>query len=112
MEIQEVKLPIIEIAYNGGKGWPLPPNMSQDLYGKYVANEASIGYEWDWGGARPGSWSPNGEVTTINQYILDFASWTQTNINNNRKRSFRIVWVLPHQVEAQWTGQIVPFASL
>ena len=30
----------------------------------------------------------------------------QINIDNHRKRSFRIVWVLLEQIQARWTGQI------
>ena len=102
----EGKRPVIEIAYRNGRWWPLPQVMSEGLYDKYVQDEINIGYTWDWGKTGLGSWSPNGEETSINRYILDFTCMEQTNIDNNRKRSFRIVWVLPEQIEAIWTGEI------
>ena len=102
----EGKRPIIEIAFRNGMWWSLPQDMSQRLYDKYVASESDIGYAWDWGPSRTGSWSPQDEETSINRYLLDFKRMEQTNIDNHRKRSFRIVWVLPEQIQARWTGQI------
>ena len=98
--------PIIEIAFRNGTWWQVPAPMSQNLYDRCIANEINIGYTWDWGDSRTGSWSPDGEETAINRYLLDFNRMEQTNIDNNRKRSFRIAWVLPQQIEARWTGQI------
>ena len=99
-------VPVIEIAFKHGMWWSLPQEVSQQLYNKYVANESDIGYTWDWGDSRAGSWSHEGKETSINRYLLDFALMEQTNIDNNRKRSFRIAWVRPEQIEARWTGQI------
>ena len=77
------------------------------FYEKHRAGEETIGYTWDWSGARRGAWSPDGEETSINRYLLDFRSMVQKNIDNHRVRSFRITWVLPEQIEAVWTGEIV-----
>jgi hypothetical protein len=98
-------LPVIEIAYTNGMWWPLPPIESQLLYDKYVADETGIGYTWDWGNSRFGSWVRDGVKTSISRYSLDFTCMEQTNIDNKRKRSFRIAWVLPDQIEARWTGE-------
>ena len=103
----EGKRPIIEIAFRNGMWWSLPQDMSQRLYDKYVASESDIGYTWDWGPSRTGSWSPQDEGTSINRYLLDFKRMEQTNIDNHRMRSFGIVWVLPEQIQARWTGQIL-----
>ena len=74
---------------------------------KYLAREQDIGYVWDWGDARPGSYiNPEGENTTLSRYGLDFNRMQQTNLDNNRMRSFRIVWALPGQIEAISTGEI------
>ena len=99
--------PIIEVAFRKDMWWSIPASMSQQLYDKHRAGEESIGYTWDWGGARRGAWSPDGEETSINRYLLDFRSMVQKNIDNHRVRSFRITWVLPEQIEAVWTGEIV-----
>ena len=99
--------PINEVAFRANMWWSIPAPMSQELFDKYRAGEQDIGYTWDWGEARPGSWRPEGEETSINRYLLDFESMVQTNINNHRKRSFRITWVLPEHIDAMWTGEIV-----
>ena len=47
-------------------------------------------------------------VADVNR--LDFQTWTQTNLDKpERKRSFRVVWLLPSMVEAAHTGQISDF---
>jgi hypothetical protein len=107
LQSEDAKRPVIEIAFKSGMWWSLPQGMSQMLYDKYVANETNIGYTWDWGQSRLGSWSPEGEQTSTNRYTHDFTCMEQTNIDNNRKRFFRIDWVLLHQIEAYWTGQLV-----
>jgi hypothetical protein len=102
-------VPVIEIAYTNGMWWPLGQIDSQLLYDKYVADETGIGYTWDWGNSRFGSWVRDGVKTSISRYTLDFAWMEQTNIDNKRKRSFRIAWVLPDQIEAHWTGEFDDF---
>jgi hypothetical protein len=101
------KYPVIEIAFRNGLWWQLPKWMSNQLLGKYQANEQDIGYTWDWGDARNGSWRPDDETTTsINRYLLNFETWEQTNIDNQRKRTFRIAWVdVTHQQPVK-TGEI------
>ena len=99
--------PIIEVAFRNDMWWSIPASMSQELYDRHRAGEEWIGYTWDWGEARRGAWRPDGEETSINRYLLDFRSMVQTNIDNQRVRSFRITWVLPEQFEAVWTGKIV-----
>ena len=80
--------------------------MSKELYEKYIASEQDIGFTWDWEDPRYGSWCPDGENTSINRYLLDFECMKQTNIDNNRKRSSRVPWVLPEQIDVVWTGEI------
>ena len=103
----EQAVPIIEIAFRRGMWWGLPPSMSRELYEKYIAGEQDIGYTWDWGDSRYGSWCPDGEKSSINRYLLDWERMKQTNIDKKRERSFRVAWVLPEQSDAAWTGEIV-----
>ena len=49
----------------------------------------------------------DGEVTRINRYVIDFATGVQTNLDNQRKRSIRIIWVRPQDVVPQFTGQLL-----
>ena len=98
--------PIVEVAFGYGKWWSIPQNMSSQLYEQYVNNQ-DAGYTWDWGeGGRHGSWAPDGEQTSINRYMIDFVNCVQTNLDNQRKRSIRVVWVRPQDVEARFTGQL------
>ena len=100
------RVPLIEVAFSGGKWWQIPLEMSQMIYMKYLANE-DAGYTWDWGNTREGSWDGgDGNGSSINRYLLNFETWTQTNIDNGRTRTFRIVWVLPESVEAVRIGQL------
>ena len=100
------KVPVIEIAFKNGMWWALPQDMSQQLYDRYLANETDIGYTWDWGDSRSGSWKPNDEETSINRYLIDFEAGLQRNIDNNRHRTMRVVWVNPSSTTARWSGQI------
>ena len=79
--------------------------MSKQLYEQYAENHDAV-YTWDWGDSRLGSWKPEDEDTSINRYVLDFVRWEQKNIDNNRTRSIRLVWVRPQDVNATWSGQI------
>ena len=63
-------------------------------------------HTWDWGSTRGGSWQRNGEETSISRYIFDFQAWEQRNLDNDRRRSVRLVWVATERVDPQWTGQI------
>ena len=100
------KVPLIEVAFKNGMWWALPLELSQALYDKYLAEETDIGYTWDWGNSRKGSWKPEDEETTINRYLIDFEAESQRNIDNNRHRTMRVVWVNPSSITARWTGEI------
>ena len=99
-------VPIVEVAFANGKWWSIPKEMSSQLYEKYRQGD-DAGYTWDWGeGGRIGSWTPDGEETNINRYKIDFVNCVQENLDNQRKRSIRVVWVRPQDVEARFTGQL------
>ena len=102
----EQLVPIIEIAFRNGMRWDLPASMSKQLYDKHIAGEQDIGYTWDWGDSRYGSWCPDGEKSSISRYLLDWECMKQTNIDKQRERSFRVAWVLPGQIQVRWTGEI------
>ena len=100
--------PVLEVAFSNGMWWSLPQFLSQKIYDVYVhGNNAA--YTWDWGSKRSGSYvDPEGQSTSINRYTIDFDEMLQTNIDNNRKRSVRWVWVLENDVTPSWSGQIKP----
>ena len=99
-------VPIVEVAFAHGKWWSIPEGMSRQLYAQCV-NQQDAGYTWDWGeGGRRGSWTPDGEETRINRYVIDFTNFVQTDVDNQRKRSINIVWVRPQDVQARFTGEL------
>ena len=98
-------VPIIEVAFKKDMWWSMPAVMSAQIYQKYL-NSEDAGYTWHWGDSRPGSWAPEGEVTSINRYTIDFQTWEQVNIDNGRRRSVRLVFLHGGKEEATWTGQI------
>ena len=69
-------------------------------------NKEDAVYTWDWGDSRAGSWQPDEEATSINRYMIDFQTWEQQNLDNDRRRSVRLVWVAPEKVDPTWTGGI------
>jgi hypothetical protein len=105
---EHMLVPLVEIAFGHGTWWSIPQEMSAQLSEKYV-NGQDAGYTWDWGeGGRSGSWTPDGEQTSINRYVIDFVNLVQRNLDNQRKRSIRVIWVRPQDVEARFTGQLPP----
>ena len=102
--MSEPRIPIFEVAFRHGMWWSIPAEMSQQIYHKYTNQENAV-YTWDWGDARAGSWQPNGEETPLNRYMIDFEAWEQRNLDNDRRRSVRLVWVTAGMVDPKWTGQ-------
>ena len=98
-------IPIFEVAFRNGMWWSIPQEMSQQLFEKYSTDQ-DAGYTWDWGDSRSGSWKPEDADTSINRYVIDFVAWEQRNIDNDRRRSVRLVWVRPRDVTPSWAGHI------
>ena len=99
------KYPILEVAFSNDMWWSMPPWISLPIYDQYALGK-NVNYTWDWGNTRSGSWSPEGQTTTINRYIIDFTEMIQTNIDNNRKRSVRWIWTCEDAVAPEWSSQI------
>ena len=99
-------IPIVEVAFRNNLWWSIPKEMSQQIVEKMRNNEDAR-YTWDWGpNVRLGSWRPHGEQTSINRYQINFGIMKQTNIDNGRQRSIRIVYVRPEDVDADFTGEL------
>ena len=97
-------VPIFEVALKN-TWWSMPADLSRHIYEIYKT-EDGVCYTWDWGDSRVGSWELDGEATSINRYVIDFKTWVQRNLDNDRRRSVRLVWVAPEKVEPTWTGEI------
>jgi len=97
-------IPIFEVAFRNGMWWSMPEELSTLLFAKYENGEDAV-YTWDWGESRLGSWRPDNEDTSINRYLVDFGAMEQRNIDNDRRRSLRLVWVRPQDVTPKWAGQ-------
>ena len=99
-------VPIIEVAFKKDMWWSIPAEMSQALYERYENNE-DVGYTWDWGETRTGSWrGADASETSISRYVIDFRAMEQRNIDNGRRRSIRVVWIRPEDATPRWTGEI------
>ena len=101
--------PVIEVAFKSGQWWSIPEEMSKEIYRTSLMFQCVV-YTWDWDDTRPGSFvihadDGSTQATSINRYMLDFQSMTQTNIDNQRKRTFRVCWT-KDAGPARWTGQI------
>ena len=101
------KHPILEVAFRQDMWWSLPREMSQSIFDLFVAGENAV-YTWDWGGTRSGSWQPDGAATPINRYVINFDDMVQRNLDNDRMRSVRFVWVQNEdEWWTRWSGQIM-----
>ena len=83
----------------------MPADLSQELYENYE-NDEDVVYCWDLGNSRYGSFEIDGEPTSIDRYQIDFNTWEQRNLDNDRGRSVRLVWVPAERVDPIWTGEI------
>ncbi len=84
----------------GISSWSVVVNPCRDVATdlRQVHEQGRCGYTWDWGDALAGSWQPDGEETSINRYVIDLQAWEQRNLDNNRRRSVRLVWVIAESV--------------
>ena len=84
----------IHVQFNHGMWWAMPRELSEQLLEVWRGGENQGSYVWDWGGARLGSYvDPEGEATSLNRYVIDFAPMRQRNTDNDRTRAIRIVQV-------------------
>ena len=88
-------VPIVEVQY--GVFWrSLPLEISRQLYERKQQGE-DAGYSWDWGEeGRAGTWEPEGPggpETIINRYMIEWVQILQRNIDTERRRSVRIVFM-------------------
>ena len=92
-------VPIVEVAFASGTWWAMPQQLSARLYQEFESGRTAMPYVWE-------SARPNGERSSISQYVIDFAAGVQTNLDNQYQRAVRVVWVRPQDVEPQFTGQL------
>ena len=45
------------------------------------------------------------QTTSISRYVIDFDEKLQTNLDNGRRRTIRIVWIDQDDEEPRYTGQ-------
>ena len=98
-------VPIIEIALKQNVWWSMPAEMSAQIY-QMNLNGEDVVYTLDCGASRPGSFTPEGEQTSINRYRIDFQKWQQINIDNGRRRSVLRVFLHGGKANAEWNCQI------
>ena len=99
-------VPIFEVAFKHGQWWALPQELSALIYEQMRAGDNAV-YTWDWGPhGRAGTFTLNGERTSVNRYMIDFVAWVQSNLDTQSRRSIRLIWVRPQDVEPAFTGQV------
>ena len=81
-------IPIIELAFKDGWWWPLSQEKSQTIMESKETSDV-VPYDLD-----------------TRNYVLDFQTYTQRNIDNNRLRSFRVIWIREQDLNATHTGEI------
>jgi len=81
-------IPIFAVAFRGGMWWHMDAATSRQLY------EASL-------------CTSEGTYTEGHRtYIVDFNANEQRNVANNRRRTVRLMWMGPNEIDPAWTGQI------
>jgi hypothetical protein len=84
----------IHVAFNNGMWWAMPHELSNGILEQWHNGAQEVSFIWDWHGTRPGSYQTDGANTSLNRYIIDFGTMQQRNIDNNRTRRVKVVYVL------------------
>jgi hypothetical protein len=84
----------LHVEFNNGMWWAMPHVLSDDILTTWRNGAQQVSFIWDWGDTRRGSFQPNGEETSINRYIMDFDTMQQRNLDNNRNRKVKVVYVV------------------
>ena len=84
----------IHVAFNNGMWWAMPHELSNGILEQWHNGAQEVSFIWDWHGTRPGSYQTDGANTSLNRYIIDFGTIQQRNIDNNRTRRVKVVYVL------------------
>ena len=84
----------IHVEFNNNMWWAMPSELATAILELWINGAQEVGYVWDWGDTRQGSYAPNGAYTTINRYTVNLDTMRQRNTDNNRIRKLKIAYVL------------------
>lgn len=84
----------IHVEFNNGMWWAMPHDLSDPILNEWMKGAQQVSFVWDWGETRKGSYRPDGAETSHNRYIIDFDSMEQRNLDNDRRRTVKVVAVL------------------
>ena len=84
----------IEVEFKNGMWWTMPLELSMEILQKWRLGMREVSFVWDWQGSRDGSFRPEGESTVYSRYSLDFRTMRQRNLDNDRIRTVRVVYVV------------------
>ena len=88
----------IHVDFNNGMWWAMPHCLSDRILEQWLNGAQEVSFIWDWKNTRRGSYrGPNGEETSINRYIIDFATMQQRNLDSQSTRKVKVVCVLRTQ---------------
>jgi hypothetical protein len=76
-------VPLFEVAYKEGQWWSFPQDESLAFYRQALDNENA---------------RCSRNTDKFREYLLDFGTMEQVNVDNNRRRSLRLAWVSPNHI--------------
>ena len=83
----------IHVEFNNDMWWAMPHDLSDGILQRWTNGAQQVSFVWDWQSTRQGSYQPNGENTSINRYMIDFDTMYQRNLDNDRNRKVKVVFV-------------------
>ena len=84
----------IHVEFKNGMWWAMPHYLCDPILEQWRNGAQEVSFIWDWNNTRQGSYQPDGEVTSINRYIIDFSTMLQRNIDNHRTRKVKLVCIV------------------
>ena len=81
----------IQIDFNHDMWWTVPRDLTDQILHQVQCGAQEVNFVWDWREFRVGSFVLNGEATSLSRYVIDFTTMMQTNIDNGRTRSVKLV---------------------
>ena len=84
----------IQVEFKNNMWWAMPEDLSNSILEESRNGSQQVSFIWDWHNSRRGSYQINGQETTINRYVIDFTTMRQRNIDNDRTRRVKVVFIL------------------
>ena len=100
------RVTVVQVAFKHGMWWSMPQSLSDQILDQVRAGNEEVSYVWDWEDTRTGSFKLDDQETSYNRYIINSAQMKQTNTDNGRQRSIRIIQIRPEELNPPFTGEL------